>query len=47
MTESFTTSLVECDICTHSWVAVRPIKTTELECPNCHHITFIEGGNYE
>ncbi len=47
MNEEFTTSLVECDICRIMWVAVRPIETTELECPNCHHITFIEGGNYE
>jgi len=32
MTEAFTTSLVECDICRIMWVAVRPIETTELEC---------------
>jgi hypothetical protein len=47
MSEEFTTSLVECDICTHNWVAVRPIETSELECPNCNHITSIKGGNYE
>ncbi len=45
MTESFITSLVECAICTHSWVAVRPIETLELECPNCHYITLIKGGD--
>ncbi len=37
-------SLVQCDICTHSWMAIMPIKTTQLECPNCHHMTSIEGG---
>ena len=41
MSEQFTTSLVECDVCTYNWVAVRPIETIELECPNCNHITFI------
>jgi hypothetical protein len=45
MTESFTTSLVECNICTHRWVAVRPIDVSELECPNCSYMTFIEGGD--
>ena len=45
MTEAFTTSLVECDICRIMWVAGRPIETTELECPNCHHMTSIEGGD--
>lgn len=29
-------SLVECDICTHKWVAVRPLGLTKLECPNCN-----------
>lgn len=47
MTESFTTSLVECDICTHNWVAVRPIETLELQCPNCSNITSIKETTYE
>lgn len=38
MSNEFTTSLVGCGICTHNWVAVRPIETIELECPNCHYI---------
>jgi len=32
------TSLVKCDICSHTWVAVRPLDTPKLECPNCHNI---------
>ena len=47
MNESWTASLVECSICTHKWVAVRPIETSELECPNCNHMTYIEGGTNE
>jgi len=41
MIDQFVASFISCDICTHRWVAVRPIETTELECPNCNHITFI------
>lgn len=25
-----------CAACKHEWVAVAPIGTVELECPNCH-----------
>ena len=25
-----------CMVCHHSWVAVAPIGTNELECPECH-----------
>lgn len=28
-------SKVECCICKHSWVAVRPKGVERLECPNC------------
>jgi hypothetical protein len=45
MTEEFNYSLVECDICRIMWVAVRPIETLELECPNCNHMTSIKGGD--
>lgn len=26
---------VECFICTHRWVAVRPRGTQDLQCPSC------------
>jgi hypothetical protein len=38
----YTASLVQCSICTHQWVAVRPLMTLELECPNCLNTTFVE-----
>lgn len=30
---------VECSICTHEWIAVRPLGTDEVECPNCGNMT--------
>ena len=35
-------SLVECSICTHRWVAVRPKNITKLECPNCSNTVVFE-----
>lgn len=35
-------SLVECDLCRHRWVAVRPEGLTKLECPMCHNISNFE-----
>jgi hypothetical protein len=26
---------VECPICTHKWVAIWPVGTERIECPNC------------
>ena len=31
----YETSLVQCDLCSHQWVAVRPAGLIKLECPNC------------
>ena len=28
-------SQVECDVCQHKWIAVRPQGLEKLECPNC------------
>lgn len=30
---------VECPLCTHKWVAVWPIGTEKLECPNCSNLS--------
>lgn len=35
-------SKVECGLCGHTWVAVRPKGLTELECPNCNNMTQFE-----
>jgi hypothetical protein len=35
-------SKVSCDICTYSWVAVRPAGLTKLECPNCGGVNNFE-----
>lgn len=35
-------SVVQCDLCNHKWVAVRPIGLTKLECPNCNNLTHFE-----
>jgi hypothetical protein len=32
---------VECEICTHEWVAVYPFGCKELECPNCENMTIV------
>jgi len=33
---------VECDICTHEWLASYPddLEENKLECPNCENLTF-------
>lgn len=33
---------VECELCGHSWVAVRPADVENLECPNCENFVTIE-----
>jgi transposase len=35
-------SKVKCHVCSHSWVAVRPVGLTELECPNCGRLCSFE-----
>lgn len=35
-------SLVQCDLCNHKWVAVRPAGLNTLECPNCNNLTSFE-----
>ena len=34
--------MVECDICTNQWLAVRPANLTRLECPNCRQMAQFE-----
>ena len=36
--DRYTSSLVECSLCSHIWTAVRPIDVEQLECPNCGNI---------
>lgn len=38
-TGKWLTAAVECPLCTHRWVAVWPVITTELECPNCENLS--------
>jgi hypothetical protein len=33
---------VECLTCSHEWVAVRPVLTIVLECPNCQKMSPFE-----
>lgn len=40
--EKYEYSLVQCDLCGHKWVAVRPINTPKLECPNCGNVGYFE-----
>lgn len=35
-------SNVKCDLCSHEWVAVRPLGLEKLECPNCANIVYFE-----
>ena len=42
MAELHEVSTVKCDVCTYSWVAVRPEGLTKLECPNCGGFVFFE-----
>ena len=37
--EQYCWSEVGCSICTHKWVAVRPILVDRLECPHCGKYT--------
>lgn len=38
-------SKVECGLCGHTWIAVRPQGLTELQCPNCKNMTQFENIN--
>lgn len=40
--EYFEGSSVQCDLCNHQWVAVRPAGLQKLECPKCHNLTQFE-----
>jgi hypothetical protein len=40
--EQYEYSLVECDLCSHRWVAVRPVGLIKLECPNCGNMVYFE-----
>ena len=40
--ESWVGSLVQCDICTHIWVAVFEVHCDYLECPHCHSMTHYD-----
>lgn len=33
---------VECDICSHNWIAAYPEDTDKLECPNCQQLAHFE-----
>lgn len=33
---------VECDICSHNWVAAYPEYADKLECPNCNQLANFE-----
>jgi hypothetical protein len=35
-------SKVKCDVCNYSWVAVRPLGLTKLECPQCGGLCSFE-----
>jgi hypothetical protein len=35
-------SEVKCDACSYTWIAVRPLDTEQLECPNCSNTTNFE-----
>lgn len=40
--DEYETSLVRCDLCSHTWVAVRQVGLIKLECPNCGNMTYFE-----
>lgn len=40
--ETWDASLVECDLCSHDWVSVRPFGLEKLECPNCENMVYFE-----
>lgn len=35
-------SKVKCDLCGATWIAVRPVGLTVLECPNCENLGTFE-----
>ena len=40
MKEMYEVSLVKCDLCSYTWVAVRPEGLIKLQCPNCNNISY-------
>jgi hypothetical protein len=36
----WTAAFVQCNCCSHEWVAVYIINTQRLECPNCYNLTL-------
>jgi len=45
--ETFEISKVQCDICNHIWIAVRPEGLVKLECPHCGIIGFFENVDFD
>lgn len=45
--ESYEYSKVKCDLCGYHWIAVRPIDTPKLECPNCGNVSYFENIPYD
>ena len=43
VTENDPWAIVEmgCELCTHEWIAVFPVRTEELECPNCEKVNAV------
>ena len=42
MERGYYSDYVECDVCTHRWVAVYPADRDTLECPNCENMVGFE-----
>ena len=45
--EDSVTEEVQCDLCSHKWVAVYYVGTEKLECPNCGNTAYFESTNPE
>jgi len=40
--ETWSSGMVKCDLCSNTWVAVRPTGIEKLECPNCENMVNFE-----
>jgi hypothetical protein len=38
----WTYNTINCDLCSHEWIAVYHINCDRLECPNCNNMTIFD-----
>jgi DNA-directed RNA polymerase subunit RPC12/RpoP len=40
--KGWTANHIQCDLCSHKWVAVYPADLERIECPECNNMVMFE-----